>query len=88
MQRFETQLYQINLKQRDTATLDLVNPQKLKCIRSDPCSFRNGMPVGRIMCGEVGQVYGDDLLTVLHLGSGGGSGGNDDVLFVNPRGGR
>ena len=40
------------------------------------------------MCGAGGQKYGDEFLTVLHLGSGGGSGGNDDSIQNDPLGGR
>jgi len=39
-------------------------------------------------CGEGGKAYGDEKLSVLHLGSGGGSGGNDNILSDNPVGGR
>ena len=55
------------------------------CI-SETCKFRveNGVDY----CGEGGSTYGDKLLTTLHLGSGGGSGGNDDALHDNPIGGR
>jgi hypothetical protein len=37
--------------------------------------------------GKGGLAYGDAALTKLHFGSGGGSGGNDNVIFDNPIGG-
>ena len=37
--------------------------------------------------GQGGLPYGDAKLSILYLGSGGGSGGNDNYLGDNPRGG-
>lgn len=37
--------------------------------------------------GKGGLVYGDAVLAKLYFGSGGGSGGNDNVIFDNPIGG-
>ena len=56
--------------------------------RRGSCSARNSDGTEQTSCGEGGQIYGDDELTVLHLGSGGGSGGNDGFLTDNPNGGR
>ena len=41
-----------------------------------------------LFCGKGGRIYGDKFLNVLYLGSGGGSGGNDNALNDNPKGGR
>ncbi|KAL3836098.1 hypothetical protein ACJMK2_021551, partial [Sinanodonta woodiana] len=38
--------------------------------------------------GSGGRVYGDQTLSVLYMGSGGGSGGNAKDLSSNPKGGR
>ena len=50
--------------------------------------FRKNCTTQILTCGQPGTEYGDKMLNFLHLGSGGGSGGNDNVLHDNPEGGK
>lgn len=60
--------------------------KKQFCADSGTCKLRPDKDVSH--CGQGGGVYGDEKLSTLHLGSGGGSGGNDNKLTDNPKGGK